>query len=318
MQPYFWQTCEMALATPDWIAPTMKCTFSRVIMRSATRVPVCGVVSVSIQTYSIWRPSTPPLALNSSIAMIVPRFSSWPLLANWPLASWVSPILIGLSAWAYTRTWRNGPNMVTPAAALPSRARRVMQCIKLSFFILWLPDGPPAGPARWLDQMKAADKALLHRLRLLVANGLEVSWYRDLDDGVVVGILEHRMLDPRLLIHTGARLHDDLADTLEVHPRAALEHINHLEVQGVVVDIARALAGARGRDHVRPHLAFRRIDHPQVAVFEIGPQALVPVRVPLVRDVVPALGKVRVEPDPRAIRLRRIGHAFTSSPLKPR
>ena len=137
MQPYCWQTCEMALATPDWMAPTMKWTFSRLIMRSATRVPVCGVVSVSIQTYSIWRPSSPPLALNSSIAMIVPRCSDWPLLANWPLASWARPILIGLSAAeAYIRTCRNGPNIVTPAAALPSRARRLMQCIKLGLVIL--------------------------------------------------------------------------------------------------------------------------------------------------------------------------------------
>jgi hypothetical protein len=45
--PYFWHTCDIALAVPDWIAPTMKATLSRVIMRSATREPVAGVVSVS-------------------------------------------------------------------------------------------------------------------------------------------------------------------------------------------------------------------------------------------------------------------------------
>ena len=97
MQPYFWHTCETALATPDCTAPTMKPTSSRVMKRSATRVPVAGVVSVSCQTYVSLRPSTPPLSLASSIASMVPSFSDCPLAPNWPLASWVSPILIGLS-----------------------------------------------------------------------------------------------------------------------------------------------------------------------------------------------------------------------------
>ena len=87
----------MALATPDWIAPTRNATSLRVIMRSATREPVAGVVSVSAVMYASLRPSTPPLALASSMAMMVPRCSSWPLLANWPLASWVRPMRIGLS-----------------------------------------------------------------------------------------------------------------------------------------------------------------------------------------------------------------------------
>jgi hypothetical protein len=96
-QPYFCATWPMAFATPDWMAPTRNATLFRVIIRSATREPVAGVVSVSAVTYVSLRPSTPPLALISSIAMIVPRCSSWPLLANCPLASCVRPIRIGLS-----------------------------------------------------------------------------------------------------------------------------------------------------------------------------------------------------------------------------
>ena len=46
-QPYFCATCPMALATPDWMAPTRNATSLRVIIRSATREPVAGVVSVS-------------------------------------------------------------------------------------------------------------------------------------------------------------------------------------------------------------------------------------------------------------------------------
>ena len=48
MQPYFCATCEMALATPECSAPIRKAHSLRVIMRSATREPVAGVVSVSM------------------------------------------------------------------------------------------------------------------------------------------------------------------------------------------------------------------------------------------------------------------------------
>ena len=54
----------------------------RVIMRSAARLPVAGLLSVSICMYSILRPKTPPFWLNSSMAIIMPRRSEAPLLAN--------------------------------------------------------------------------------------------------------------------------------------------------------------------------------------------------------------------------------------------
>jgi hypothetical protein len=87
--------------------------------RSATRVPVAGLVSVSAVIHSILRPSTPPLALNSSMARRMPRRSSWPLLPYWPLASQVRPSLIGLAPWAQTRLCCQGPKKVAvpPAAA---------------------------------------------------------------------------------------------------------------------------------------------------------------------------------------------------------
>ena len=95
MQPYFCATCEMALATPEWSAPTRYATSLRVIIRSATREPVAGVVSESMWSASIGRPSTPPLALNSLIAIIAPSRSSMPLAAYWPLASIVRPMTSG-------------------------------------------------------------------------------------------------------------------------------------------------------------------------------------------------------------------------------
>ena len=98
MTPYLLATWVMALATPECIAPIRMVQSSRVMKRSATRLPVAGVVSVSAVIQLILRPSTPPLALNSSIAMRMPRMSSWPLLPYWPLASQVSPSLIGFGA----------------------------------------------------------------------------------------------------------------------------------------------------------------------------------------------------------------------------
>jgi hypothetical protein len=90
----------MALATPEETAPIRKATSCRVTMRSATRVPVAGVVSVSMWMVSIWRPSTPPFLLNSELAISIPRRSISPLLPYWPLASVVRPIRRVLSALA--------------------------------------------------------------------------------------------------------------------------------------------------------------------------------------------------------------------------
>ena len=119
MQPYFCATCEIALATPECTAPIRNAASLRLIMRSATREPVAGVVSVSMWIASIGRPSTPPLSLNSLIAIIAPRRSSPPLAAYWPLASIVSPITSGFAAALcdHTCVWAQGPKKLPPPAS---------------------------------------------------------------------------------------------------------------------------------------------------------------------------------------------------------
>ena len=122
MVPYLLATWVMALATPECTAPIRKPHCSWAMKRSATRVPVAGLVSVSAVIHSILRPSTPPLALNSSIARRMPRRSSWPLLPYWPLASQVRPSLIGLAPCAQTRLCCQGPkNVAVPPAAAAIR-----------------------------------------------------------------------------------------------------------------------------------------------------------------------------------------------------
>ena len=105
MQPYFCATCEIALATPEWIAPTRNAASLRVIIRSATREPVAGVVSVSMWIASMCRPSTPPLSLNSLIAIIAPSRSSMPDAAYCPLASIVRPMTSGFFCAVCAHAW---------------------------------------------------------------------------------------------------------------------------------------------------------------------------------------------------------------------
>ena len=122
MVPYLLATWVMALATPECSAPIRKPHWSCAMNRSATRVPVAGLVSVSAVTHSTLRPITPPLALNSSMARRMPRKSSWPLLPYWPLASQVSPSLIGLAPCAHTRLCVQGPkNVPVPPSAAAIR-----------------------------------------------------------------------------------------------------------------------------------------------------------------------------------------------------
>ena len=161
--PYLLATWVMALATPECTAPIRKPHCSWAMKRSATRVPVAGLVSVSAVIHSTLRPSTPPLALNSSIAMRMPRTSSWPLLPYWPLASQVRPSLIGfLAPCAQTRLCCHGPKKVAvpPSAAairLPLTSAATRRCGAASSF------PPPGSAVRLFD----GGSLLGHRINIL-------------------------------------------------------------------------------------------------------------------------------------------------------
>src|SRR6266545_796171 len=112
MIPWRWASSESGAATPLESAPIMKSIRSRSIIRCATRTATEASVAVSSHLCSMGRPSTPPLALNSSMARIIPRRSACPLSAKVPVASQVSPIRMGFLAWA--RAHRQGPTKATP------------------------------------------------------------------------------------------------------------------------------------------------------------------------------------------------------------
>jgi len=96
MVPYFCATWAMASDTPELTPPIRKLHSYREIIFSATRDAVSGLVSVSWWIHWIFRPSKPPRSLNSEMAMRIPRDSLAPLLPYWPVASVVSPIVMGL------------------------------------------------------------------------------------------------------------------------------------------------------------------------------------------------------------------------------
>ncbi len=113
------------------------------IIRSATLEPVAGVVSVSMCSASIWRPSTPPFALNSLMAIIAPSRSSLPLAAYWPLASIVSPMTSGFFCAACDHAWlcfhgpKNGAAPHAPAvAAAIAEAFRILRRVSLTCCLL--------------------------------------------------------------------------------------------------------------------------------------------------------------------------------------
>jgi hypothetical protein len=140
MQPYFCATCEIALATPECSAPMRNEHSLRVIMRSATREPVAGVVSVSMCSASTVRPRTPPFSLNSLIAIIAPRRSSPPEAPYWPLASMVRPMVSGFFAADCAHAWwtLHGPKkeVAAPAATACIRLRRFCETGLVSSFMV--------------------------------------------------------------------------------------------------------------------------------------------------------------------------------------
>src|SRR5574339_63271 len=79
----------------------------------AALTPLGGLDSSSRRTSSSLRPSTPPFALISSIAMVRPRVIASPDWADGPLSAATRPILIGSAACA------------RPAAAASSAAMMV-------------------------------------------------------------------------------------------------------------------------------------------------------------------------------------------------
>src|SRR5215813_5461649 len=97
-----WNTGSMARPTGEWIPPNTTTAFSRSITSRAAVTPFPGLPSSSRMTSSILRPpSTPPLALISSMATVSPRLIASPESAEPPdMAATSATTTGGLVCWA--------------------------------------------------------------------------------------------------------------------------------------------------------------------------------------------------------------------------
>src|SRR5262249_54734462 len=91
-----WNTGSMARPTGEWMPPNTTTAFSRSITSRAAVTPFPGLPSSSRMTSSILRPpSTPPLALISSMATVSPRLIASPESAEPPDMAATSATITG-------------------------------------------------------------------------------------------------------------------------------------------------------------------------------------------------------------------------------
>src|SRR5690606_41607553 len=109
----------------------------------------------------------------------------------------------------------------------------------------------------------------------------------------VVGVAEHPVPDPGLLVHAIARLERALADALEWGAHPPFEHVDHLEIEGVRVLVARAVARLARSDHMGEHLALGSPLDAEIAIGEMRAQADPPVRFLGLGEVEAPLRKAR-------------------------
>src|SRR6266436_1402281 len=120
---------------------------------------------------------------------------------------------------------------------------------------------------------------------------LELRRQDDLQHLAIVGKTQHRMLDARRLNPAGARTHHLFAFALELGFDPALEHVDHLEIDVVIVALGH-LFGAERRyepDHMGLHHAAGGVADAKIAVFRIRPQAHLEVLLVVMADGEPLL-----------------------------
>ena len=125
--------------------------------------------------------------------------------------------------------------------------------------------------------------------------GFEIGRDGDFEHFEIVGVFDDAVGNARLLIPAGAGFQAHLADSVEIHARPALEHVDHVEVELVAVRVAGFGAAFGSLDHLGEHLAARRFRDSEVAIDEMPAQSGPPVRLLRLRQVKAAFRKGRVE-----------------------
>src|SRR5438477_1839767 len=115
-------------------------------------------------------------------------------------------------------------------------------------------------------------------------DGVEIRGQHDLEQLAIGRVIEHAVLDLRRLQPAGALLHGVHALPLELVLDPAVQHVDELQLDVVVVPLRNHLGIARRHhaDHVRLHHAAGRLRECQVAVLGIASQPGVEVLLALV------------------------------------
>src|ERR1700738_2466000 len=122
--------------------------------------------------------------------------------------------------------------------------------------------------------------------RLLQLDRLELRGQDHFQHFAVIGIIEHDVLDARRLDPRAALAHHDRALAVELGLDPALEHIDHLEIDVVVMALGNLFRTAwwDETDYVRAHHCVGGVGNAEVAVFRIAPQPALEIFFPMMAD----------------------------------
>src|SRR5207247_8508155 len=99
-------------------------------------------------------------------------------------------------------------------------------------------------------------------------------------------IVEHHVLDAWRLDPCASRPHHHRALALELGLDPPFEHVDHLEIDVVIVALRYFFRPARREepDHVRPHHAVSGFDDAEIAVFGVAAQSALEIFFPVLAD----------------------------------
>src|SRR6185295_11348160 len=122
---------------------------------------------------------------------------------------------------------------------------------------------------------------------LLQLDGLEVRRQDNFQDLAVVRVTRHRVLYARRLDPAASLFHYDRSLSLQVGLDPALQDVDHLEVDLVIVTLRDLLTAKRRQEpyDVCLHHAVRRLVEPQVTVLRVGSQTVcLEILIPMMAD----------------------------------
>src|SRR5262249_31497200 len=137
----------------------------------------------------------------------------------------------------------------------------------------------------------------------------------DFEDFAVVRVIEHHVLDAWWLDPRASRPHHDRPLAVELGLDPAFEHVDHLEIDVVVVALRHLFrpAGWNEADDMGPHHSIGRLGNAEVAVCRVAAQSALEILLAMMADE-EALRRPRLVPHPRPAPRLAANRAFRRGP----